>query len=288
MSAPRPRPAPAAGFTLVELLVVIAIIGILVALLLPAVQSAREAARRVQCANQMRQMGLALQNHVDVLGVFPSGGIDPWPQIEDYARSGKSFAAPKQGLSWAFQALPYLEESAVHNLVSNDQLPLTPVGLYFCPSRRGLTQNPGPGSTEGRWLMDYAAIVPGLARSELGTKQMSYVRNYADEAAYVAALESGLACDQRYMWGGTKHWMDAGDFSFRGTPNFFYPSAVIFPTQGVIVRSPYYVADGSRGAPGARTGEIPSPGPTPLRKLVDEPHARAVREADRHRALQGG
>ena len=76
------------GFTLVELLVVIAIIGVLVALLLPAIQAAREAARRTQCSNQVRQMGIALQNHVDALKVFPTGGNVPNPSDRRITRAG--------------------------------------------------------------------------------------------------------------------------------------------------------------------------------------------------------
>ena len=78
------------GFTLVELLVVIAIIGILVPLLLPAVQAAREAARRTTCMNQVRQMGIAMQNHVSSFGVFPTGGNAPNPKIEDYVSGSTS------------------------------------------------------------------------------------------------------------------------------------------------------------------------------------------------------
>ena len=100
---------PLHGFTLVELLVVIAIIGILTALLLPAVQSAREAARRTQCLNNLKQMGIALHNYHDALRLFPYGGY--WP-------TGMAGSDPnKLGYGWATLFLPYIEEKNANNLI---------------------------------------------------------------------------------------------------------------------------------------------------------------------------
>lgn len=98
------------GFTLVELLVVIAVIGVLVSLLLPAVQAAREAARRSQCSNSLRQIGLALHNHVSAHRVFPVGvafGAPPGPD-----KGGR----PYNGKGWIIDVLPYLEEQALFDL----------------------------------------------------------------------------------------------------------------------------------------------------------------------------
>src|SRR4051812_6898312 len=93
------------AFTLVELLVVIAIIGVLVALLLPAVQSAREAARRMQCTNKLKQMALAALNIHDSKGTFPSGH-----------RCTYDGTTTAYYMNWGIQLLPYLEQQSLYNL----------------------------------------------------------------------------------------------------------------------------------------------------------------------------
>jgi prepilin-type N-terminal cleavage/methylation domain-containing protein len=135
------RVASASGFTLVELLVVIAIIGILVALLLPAVQAAREAARRTQCQNHLKQVGLAFLNHENTMKFLPSGGWGyVWTGDPDLG-SGES-----QPGGWGFSILPYLEESGVFQVGKG--LPAAqkstelarqkaiPIPVFYCPSRR--------------------------------------------------------------------------------------------------------------------------------------------------------
>lgn len=124
------------GLTLVELLVVIAIIGVLVSMLLPAVQSAREAGRGIQCVNQMKQLGLAIHQHVDARKVFPTGGDTPWPFVEDYVRDGRIAGPRQQGLSWAYQILPYFEEGAVQQATTTYEVMQTPLPMLVCPSRR--------------------------------------------------------------------------------------------------------------------------------------------------------
>jgi prepilin-type N-terminal cleavage/methylation domain-containing protein/prepilin-type processing-associated H-X9-DG protein len=93
------------GFTLIELLVVIAIIAVLIALLLPAVQAAREAARRVQCVNNLMQLGIALQNYESSQEVYPPGVINPGGPIQNTPQG--------YHLSWMVQILPYIEQRGV-------------------------------------------------------------------------------------------------------------------------------------------------------------------------------
>jgi prepilin-type N-terminal cleavage/methylation domain-containing protein len=126
---------PRQGFTLIELLVVIAIIAILISLLLPAVQQAREAARRTQCKNNMKQMGLAFHNYHDTYGMFAKPAI-----IGLTARTG---LIAKSAISWNTALLPFIEQSNLYQTIDTTTSPFTPqnqlafrnpLSTYLCPS----------------------------------------------------------------------------------------------------------------------------------------------------------
>jgi len=129
------------SFTLLELLVVTAIIGVLLGLLLPAVQKARESASRIQCANNLRQIGLALQNCHDTNQRFPSGGWGwSWVGMPDRG------TGPEQPGGWLYNVLPYVDQQNLRNLGKGQNSPQieqslgtvleTPLSLFNCPSRR--------------------------------------------------------------------------------------------------------------------------------------------------------
>lgn len=192
------------AFTLVELLVVIAIIGILVALLLPAVQAAREAARRTQCTNQLKNLALGCLNHHDTFGQFPTGGLSSYPRIEVYSDNGKPLGPSEQALGWAFQILPFLEESAVQGIDTTDELANTPVGIYNCPSRRGVTQaiNPSTGQPIG-YVTDYAAVNAIPSRSQA----TEYGLDFDANAFPTGGAQSSNWCQQgQFFMGANSAW----------------------------------------------------------------------------------
>jgi prepilin-type N-terminal cleavage/methylation domain-containing protein len=141
------------GFTLVELLVVITIIGILIALLLPAVQAARESARRLTCKNNLKQLGLAAQQHIEKHGIFPTGGWG-WFWVGDPDRGFDK----RQPGGWVYNLLPFIEQRAVYDLPRDGdpaqltpqqkngarQMTQTPLALMNCPSRRRSVLYPKP------------------------------------------------------------------------------------------------------------------------------------------------
>ena len=139
------------GFTLIELLVVIAIIAVLVSLLLPAVQQAREAARRTQCKNNLKQLGLAMHNYHDTFNVFPPGHVSDFPATAPWVSPGNLTSSEVGCWTWGTMLLPSLEQGNLYNIFApGSQKPQnaaatpaglaalqTPLSVFRCPSDVG-------------------------------------------------------------------------------------------------------------------------------------------------------
>lgn len=173
------------GFTLIELLVVIAIIAILIALLLPAVQQAREAARRSQCKNNLKQMGLAIHNYADVHGTFPIGsnqiGFTQW---------SNGYAQANGFIGWSTALLPFVDLAPLYHLYNhnanadsstNEQVRTRSVPVYNCPSDPTLGQLLTPAYGAGR---TYAT---SSYRGISGRSHFTSGRYY-DDASYFSGI----------------------------------------------------------------------------------------------------
>lgn len=148
------------GFTIIELLVVISIIGVLVSLLLPAVQQAREAARRSQCKNNLKQFGLAMHNYHDSFKTFPPGYITSYPQDKS--------ASELSHWSWGAFILPYLDQAPLYNILQPGTVTLaanlatsagltgltSPLPVFVCPS------DPGPALNDFNEARSFNPVDP--------------------------------------------------------------------------------------------------------------------------------
>ena len=197
------------GFTLVELLVVIAIIGILIAMLLPAVQAAREAARRMQCSNHLKQLSLAMINHEATHGYFPSAGWgSAWAPHPDL---GPGLEQPG---SWAYSILPFMEQQGLYELgsglisrpfqLANVARLETPVSTWNCPSRRAATTYPIDPSKSS------FVVQPNLCGTLTNVARSDYAYNGGGPVARWSLGPDSVAL------AATHTWPDPSTYGFNG------------------------------------------------------------------------
>lgn len=190
----RAVPRARSAFTLVELLVVIAIIGILVALLLPAVQAARESARRSQCVNHLKQIGVSWINHESTHKMLPGSGWHPWVVGDPAMGVGRN-----QPGGWIYQSLPFLEEQAIYDMPADGQKAVTTQqkdqatemqqatsATFNCPSRRAAKAY--QYRLPNNWTPTNANRSPEVARSD-------YAANAGDGAQ---GMRSWIKSENRY------------------------------------------------------------------------------------------
>jgi len=231
------------GFTLIELLVVIAIIGVLVALLLPAVQQAREAARRSQCRNNLKQVGLALHNYHDAFGRFPPESIWAYTPIGSTTKLPRNF-------SWIVMLLPYVDQAPMYNSI-NFSMPIwgqidssgqtivsRQLPVVTCPSDPGVGNAPNgmswtnySGAEGFDWWPRNGDPMGGVFTLNHATS----INEIPDGTSNTIAV--GETCTAGYSGGG---WQTTGRGKLNvGTANSF--------TRAALVSPPYSDSQGSAG-----------------------------------------
>jgi prepilin-type N-terminal cleavage/methylation domain-containing protein/prepilin-type processing-associated H-X9-DG protein len=198
MTCPSRRRAAVRGFTLIELLVVIAIIAVLIALLLPAVQAAREAARRMQCTNNLKQLALACHNYEDVNQMFPSGTYFMWP-----VACGRW----KQAQSIYLSLLPYIEAGTIANsynfmlhpyYADNSTMQSTGIATLWCPSDPDVSM-PTVTNNPRSYLGSCSGVASGVQARTWKFYHVSYGGNAGPfPAAPIGPSGSCTGCDANY------------------------------------------------------------------------------------------
>jgi len=189
------------AFTIIEVLVVIAVIGVLVAMILPAVQASREAGRRTQCKNNLKQLGLGVQQHTSAFGRYPSNGWGfCWVGVPDRG------TGPEQPGGWIYNILPYLEQGKLREsgrgLAPDQQRPVlgkvmqTPLAVLACPTRSGPSLSPANPLVIPR----NAHWMPEVAKTDYAVNEGDYITDTRGGPATLKEGDSG-----QYAWRDTRN-----------------------------------------------------------------------------------
>ncbi len=211
------------GFTLIELLVVIAIIAILIALLLPAVQQAREAARRTQCRNNLKQMALAIHNYADVYTSFPIGSNQFGPA---------GFIADRGFMGWAIGILPYLDQGPLFNIYNpnvdslssqNEKVRTQSLAVYNCPSDISINQQLTPASGACCSRLFATSSYRGISGRSDGSRYYDDAGHFngikPEDKGALTAIGNGIAVTRiRDIVDGTSATLLIGEGQTRTTP----------------------------------------------------------------------